>query len=451
MVISEKKIEKLERSKNKMTVTVSAEEVGKAYAEMMREYTKTVKIDGFRVGHVPSTVLERKFGETLRLDAMSRVLENSVESAIADLEQKPLAYAPPALEGEPEFSIGKDFIFSVTYDVYPVFEAPSLEGITIEVPVVSVGEEDIQGELDQIRERNAIVVEKTGPIEKGDIATLSFSELDTSGQTIASTAREDFTFEVGKGLNLYAFDDDILGLTAGEAKTFSKTYADDFSYKDLAGKTITLSITVSKVKRKDLPALDDDLAQDISEKYKTFEDLRNSVASQLLRTLETRLRDIKEKNLLNTLLSKTAIDIPESMTQAELSMRWESLKQEMGIDSDERMEKIAEYSGKSHVQLYEDWKPAVEKAIAHKLLLDALIEKSGISVSDEELEAEYSRQAEGTALSAVEVKAEYEKRQSVEYLKERIKERKYFDSAFESVRFIDGDKQRYVDIIGRNE
>jgi trigger factor len=382
---------------------------------------------------------------------MSRVLENSVEAAVADLEEKPLAYAPPALEGEPEFSVDKDFTFSVTYDIYPSFETPSLEGVAIEVPVVTVGEEDIARELEQIRERNAIVVEKTGSIEKGDIATLSWSELDSEGNPIPSTAREDFTFEVGKGLNLYKFDDDILGLSAGETKTFSKSYPEDFDYKELAGKTITLSIKITKVKRKDLPALDDDLAQDISEKFKTIDDLRNSVSTQLAKTLEARIRDIKEKNLLDLLHSKTAIEIPGSMTAAELSMRWDSLKQEMGIDSDERMEKIAEYSGKSRKQLYEDWKPAVEKAIAQKLLLDALIEKSGASVSDEELEAEYARQAEGTALSPAEVKAEYEKRQSVEYLKERIKEKKYFDTAFASVTLLSGKESTYVDIIGINE
>jgi trigger factor len=451
MVIAEKKHEKLEHSRTRMTATVPAAEVKAVYDEMMREYTKSVRIDGFRKGHVPPSVLERKFGESLRLDAMSRVLEKAVDAALADSEEKPLAYEAPALEGEPEFAADKDFTFTVTYDVFPVFAVPALEGIEVEVPAVSVGEEDMARELDTIRERNAIVVEKADAAAKGDIVTLNWTELDAEGAPIAGSAREDFTFEIGKGLNFYKFDDDIIGMKAGDEKTFAKTYGEDFEYKELAGRTVSLQVKVTKVKQKNLPALDDELAQDISEKYSTLDDLKKAVRSQLESALETRIRDLKEKAVVDALLSRTSIDLPESMVAAELSMRWDSLKREMGMDSDEKMEKIAEYSGKSRAQLYEDWKPAVQKAIAGRLLLDKLIEQGGFEASDEDLAAEYARQAEGTALSAEEVKAEYEKRGSVDYLKDRIRENRFFDSVFATASVKDGASVPYVDFMARNE
>ena len=451
MVISEKKIEKLEHSKVKMTATVPAADVRASYDEMMKEYTASVKIDGFRKGHVPASVLERKFGDSLRLDAMSRVLEKAVEAALADSEEKPLAYEAPALDGEPEFAVDKEFTFSVTYDVFPAIEAPSLEGIEITLPQVTVSEEDLARELDQLRERNSIVVEKTGPAAIGDIVTLGWSEVDAAGQPIEGSAREDFTFEVGKGLNLYKFDDEIVGLGAGDSKTFSKTYAADFEYKELAGKTLTLSVKVAKVKQKNLPDLDDELAQDISEKYKTLDDLKAATRAQLQASLDSRLRDLKEKAIVDELLKRTSIDIPQSMAAAELSMRWDSLKREMGIDTDEKMEKIAEYSGKSRAQLYEDWKPAVQKAISGRLILDKLIEAGSYVATDEDLLAEYARQAEGTALSAEEVKAEYEKRQSVEYLKERVRENKFFDSVLSSATVKSGETVAFVDFMGKKE
>ena len=451
MVISEKKIEKLEHSKVKMTATVPAADVRASYDEMMKEYTASVKIDGFRKGHVPASVLERKFGDSLRLDAMSRVLEKAVEAALADSEEKPLAYETPALDGEPEFAVDKDFTFSVTYDVFPVIEAPSLEGIEITLPQVTVSEEDLARELDQLRDRNSIVVEKTGPAAVGDIVTLGWSEVDAAGLPVEGSAREDFTFEIGKGLNLYKFDDEIVGLGAGDSKTFSKTYADDFEYKELAGRTLTLSVKVTKVKQKNLPDLDDELAQDISEKYKTLDDLKAATRAQLQASLDSRLRDLKEKAIVDELLKRTSIDIPQSMAAAELSMRWDSLKREMGIDTDEKMEKIAEYSGKSRQQLYEDWKPTVQKAISGRLVLDKLIEAGSYVATDEDLSAEYARQAEGTALSVEEVKAEYEKRQSVEYLKERIRENKFFDSVLSSAIVKSGEKVAFVDFMGKNE
>ena len=451
MVISEKKIEKLEHSKVKMTATVAAADVRAIYAEMMKEYTNSVRIDGFRKGHVPSSVLERKFGESLRLDAMSRVLEKAVDAALADSTDKPLAYETPALEGEPEFDVDKDFTFSVTYDVFPTFETPSLAALELSIPKVIVGDEDLARELDQIRERNAIVVEKTEAAALGDIVTLGWAEQNADGTLVEGSAREDFTFEIGKGLNLYKFDDEIIGLAAGQTKIFTKTFAEDFEYKELAGRTVTLSVKVTKVKQKNLPALDDELAQDISEKYKNLEDLKTSVKAQLQSSLDARLRQLKEKAVVDELLKRTTIDIPESMIQAELSMRWDSLKKEMGIDTDEKMEKIAEYSGKNRLQLYEDWKPTVQRAIAGRLVLDKLIEAGSFVATDEDLAAEYARQAEGTAMSAEEVKAEYEKRQSIDYLKEHICESKFFDSVLASAVFQEGEAVAFVDFMGRNE
>lgn len=451
MVISEKKIEKLEHSKVKMTATVPAADVRTIYGEMMKEYTNSVRIDGFRKGHVPTSVLESKFGESLKLDAMSRVLEKAVEAALADSEEKPLAYEAPALDGEPEFAIDKDFTFSVTYDVFPTFAVPSLDAMEISAPKVSVGDEDMTRELDQIRERNAIVVEKTEAAAKGDIVTLGWSEMNADGSAVEGSSREDFTFEIGKGLNLYKFDDEIVGLAAGESKTFSKAYAEDFEYKELAGRTVTLSVKLTKVKQKNLPELDDDLAQDVSEKYKNLEDLKTAVRAQLQTSLDARLREFKEKAIIDELLKRTSVDVPESMAAAELEMRWDSLKREMGIDTDEKMERIAAYSGKTRQQLYEDWKPIVHKAIFSRLVLDKLIEAGSFIATDEDLATEYARQAAGTAMSADEVKAEYEKRQSIDYLKEHIRENKFFDSVLASATVVDGEAIPFVDFMGRNE
>ena len=451
MVISEKKIEKLEHSKVKMTATVPAADVRAIYGEMMKEYTNSVRIDGFRKGHVPTSVLESKFGESLKLDAMSRVLEKAVEAALADSEEKPLAYEAPALDGEPELAIDKDFTFSVTYDVFPTFAVPSLDAMEISAPKVSVGDEDMTRELDQIRERNAIVVEKTEAAAKGDIVTLGWSEMNADGSAVEGSSREDFTFEIGKGLNLYKFDDEIVGLAAGESKTFSKTYAEDFEYKELAGRTVTLSVKLSKVKQKNLPELDDDLAQDVSEKYKNLEDLKTAVRAQFQTSLDARLREFKEKAIIDELLKRTSVDVPESMAAAELEMRWDSLKREMGIDTDDKMERIAAYSGKTRQQLYEDWKPIVHKAISSRLVLDKLIEAGSFVATDEDLAAEYARQAAGTAMSADEVKAEYEKRQSIDYLKEHIRENKFFDSVLASATVVDGEAIPFVDFMGRNE
>ena len=118
------------------------------------------RIDGFRKGHVPAAVLERKFGEELKLDAMGRIMEKAVEEVLKDIPEKPIAYSTPALEGEPKFDLESDFSFAVTYDTFPTVPVADYQGIEIELPAVAVAAADEERELAEIRERNAIVVDK---------------------------------------------------------------------------------------------------------------------------------------------------------------------------------------------------------------------------------------------------------------------------------------------------
>lgn len=450
-MISEKKFEKLEKSKVKLTMTVPVDEVRGVYDSMMKEYTKSVRMDGFRKGHVPSEVLEHKFGESLKMDAMSRVVEGAVEEGLKESVEKPLAYEPPTLEGEPAFAIDKDFTFSVTYDVFPTIDLPSLEGIEVTVPKVTVADEDLARELEAIRQRNAIVTDKSGPAEKGDVVTLNWTELDANGSPVGGTAREDFTFELGSGKNIYKFDDDIVGMAPSAQKTFTKTYAADFEYPELAGKTVTISATVTKVKQKDVPELDDELAQDVSEKYKTLDDLKTSIRNQLEEALANKTRSFKENAVIDEVLKRTTIEVPESMIAAEQAMRWESLKREMGIDTDEKMEKIAAYSGKDRQSLYADWRPSIEHALSARLVLDKLIEAGSYVATDEDLSAEYEKQAKEMGISADEVKAEYEKQGSADYIRDQVKEKKFFDSVLSSVIVKEGDTTSFLDFMNGNE
>ena len=187
MEIAEKRIEELELSRIRMTITVPAQDLRSEYDAMINEYAKQARIDGFRKGHVPISVLERKFGPSLKTDAMARVVEKALETALKDVSRPPLAYEMPELENDPSFELDSDFTFSVSYDAFPVFELPSLDGIEIEIPAVAITQEDIDRELEDIRQRNAIVVEKDGPSEIGDIVIASFVELAEDGSEISGT------------------------------------------------------------------------------------------------------------------------------------------------------------------------------------------------------------------------------------------------------------------------
>ncbi|OQB95683.1 MAG: Trigger factor [Spirochaetes bacterium ADurb.Bin110] len=451
MEISEKKIEELELSRMRMTITVPAQDVRSEYDAMMNEYAKQARIDGFRKGHVPVSVLERKFGTSLKTDAMARVVEKALETALKDVSRPPLAYEMPTLEDDPSFELDSDFIFSVIYDTFPVFELPSLDGIEIEVPNVTITQEDLDRELENIRQRNAIVAEKDGPSEIGDIVTANFAELAEDGSEIPGTSRQDFSFELGKNLNIYKFDDEIIGLKAGDEKTIIKTFPDDFEFPEYAGKTVTIKVLVNKVKHQDLPNLDDELAQDVSEKYKTLDDLKEAVRAHLTEDLEAKLRKTKENAIMDELLKRMNISIPRSMLTAELAMRWESLKQQTGVDSDEHLEMLLAMSGKTHEKIFQEWEPLAEKALATNILLDKLIEAGSYTSTDEEVDAEIAKEASHTTMSPAEIKAEYEKHGTIKYIKEDIAMRKFFDNILSSVMIKESAPMSYLDFMKRND
>ena len=454
-VIASKNIERLPRSSVKLSITVPSSEARKEYDAMLKEYSRSVRIDGFRAGHVPVPVLERKFGDSLRLDAMGRILEKAVEEALkdADARERPLAYSTPALDGEPEFSLDKDFSFAVDYDVFPFVEIGDWKGIEVEKPTVEIAPEDEARELEDIRERNAIVMERdaSASAAKGDIATVDFREIGVDGQAVASTEREDFTFEIGTGYDIYKIDDEIVGMKRDEERTIEKSYPEGFENRELAGRSVKLLVKLSKIKEKRLPALDDDLAQDVSEKYKTLDDLKADLRGHLEKRLSDKLKQLEEKALIDGLLARSAVELPASMVAAELAMRLENLKRQMAFDTEDKLDRFLSYSGKTREALIEDWRPSAERSIRTRLVIEKLVEEGGYSCSESDLEAEFSRQAGESSLSIDEVKAEHEKRGSMDYLRDRIKEDKMMADLLAAATVKAGPRRTYMDLLKDSE
>ena len=200
-----KEFTKLEKSAVKLTVTIAKKDVEDAYNGVIAKYVKNAQIPGFRKGHVPANVLERKYGESLKADAMSELIDKSFgEIFEEEKEMRPLPYAQPAMESAPEFDLTKDFTYSVTFDVFPKVEVKNFSGITIKEPQVEISESDIKEELKSIQERNAMVVDKkdSEAAKKDDIATVDFFEIGDDGKEITGSKREDFTFTIGSGENI---------------------------------------------------------------------------------------------------------------------------------------------------------------------------------------------------------------------------------------------------------
>lgn len=447
-----KEITKIENSAVKLTATIAKEDVATGYKTNMAKIAKNIQLPGFRKGHVPNNVLESKYGESLKAEITGDLIDQALNDIISAEDMKdfrPLPYSQPRLDGDkfPELDTSKDFTFTVVYDIFPQVEVKNFSGIKIKVPQVEVTDEDLNKELKAIQERNASVIDRKDddPVEKDNIVTIDYKELDDSGNTVAGSERQDFVFTEGSGENLYKIDDDILGMKKGETKEITKKYNKDDKNADLAGKTVKLSVTVKQIKLRNLPALDDDLAQDVNEKYKTLDDLKKDIKRNLNLAKDRKLEEMKSQSLLEQLVEKNAFDLPKSMVEAENRGRWNAVAQQFKT-TPEQLDKMVAASGQKREDMLKQWVGDTEKALKSRIIVDLLLRDKNVSVSPEEIEEEYKKIAADNEITVDEVKEHYKDLQAKEYLVDEVKEKKLFEMLYKEVKVENGDKTSFSDL-----
>lgn len=418
----------LEKSAVKLTVTIAKKDVQESYNSIVAKYVKSAQIPGFRKGHVPANVLERKYGDAIKADALSEIIDKSLNEIFEkETENRPLPYQQPVMDQVPEFDVSKDLTYTVTFDVFPKVEVKDFSGIEVKEPQVTVGDKELEDELKAIQERNAVVMDKKADeaAEKDNIVTVDYKE--ENGEN-----RNGYVFTVGSADDIYKISDDVIGMKKDETKEVSK---DD--------KKITL--TVKAIKTRQLPALDDDLAQDVSEKFKTLDDLKADIKRNLEVAKTRKIAEIKSQSLLEQLVEKNAFDIPASMLAAELDGRWRMMAQQFQT-SPEQLEKMIVASGQTKEAMLEQWTGDSEKMLKSRIIVDSLLRSKNISVTPEEIEAQYAKIAEDGGMTVEEVKNHYSDPRSKEWLIEDTKEQKLYEELYKEVKVSKGDKVSFADL-----
>ncbi len=447
-----KEIQKIENSAVKLTATIAQADVESGYKAEFAKYAKNIQLPGFRKGHVPTKVIEQKYGESLKYEIAGSLIDEALNEILQGDDAKdirPLPYSQPRLDGDklPELDLTKDFTFAVTYDVFPTVDVKTFSGITIKEPQVEVTDKDLEEELKSIQERNAMVLDKKDddPVAKDNIVTIDYKELNDDGSTVEGSTREGFVFTVGSGENIYKIDDEIVGMKKNETKEISKTYAADDSDPELAGKTKKISVTVKAVKERNLPALDDELAQDVSEKYKTLADLKADLKKQMESAKTRKVAELKSQSLLEQLVEKNPIDLPRSMVQAEQDARWRMLAQQFQT-TPEQLEKMILSSGQTKESMIDQWTGNTEKMLKSRLIVDELLRSKNISVTPEEVESQYQKIADEQGVPVEEIKKHYDDPRNKEYLVDETKENKLFEELYKDVKVSKGDKMTFADL-----
>ena len=238
-------------------------------------------------------------------------------------------------------------------------------------------------------------------------------------------------------------------MASGEEKVVRKSYPADFEVKDLAGREIAVKVKVNSVKEKKLPELNDELAQDVSEKYKTLQDLKDDIRGRLAENARVRVREHSISQLLDKIVDASKIPLPESMVEMELASQWESFLAQYRME-EEQFLRLLKQQERTKPDILAEWRPAAERKLKLLLAVEELARKEEIAVSDEELDAEIQKQADASKLSFQEAKERLEKSRYLERLRDNLRSEKAYDRLLQQSTARPGKKVKFLDLAQGN-
>lgn len=382
-----KSCEKLEKSRVALTIETSAEEfeaaVNKAYLKMRGK----INVPGFRVGKAPRKIIEKMYGaEVFYEEAVNIILPDAYEAAVKEQELEVVGYPQVELE-----SCTKDgVVFKCTVAVYPEVKLGQYKGLEAPKAEVKVVAADVNARLKEMADRNSRLVSVERAVKKGDTADIDFEGFD-NGVAFDGGKGENFDLEIGSGSFVPGFEDQLIGMKAGEEKDIDITFPENYT-PELAGKPVVFHVKVNEVKEKQVPAIDDEFAKDVSE-FDTLKDLKADIKKKLTAERTESAQRAFEDVLMAKVAEGIEADIPEEMVELQAERMMEQFKQQLasqGIPFDQylKMTNTAEADFRKQAQ-----GPAADQ-VKMDLAVEAIIKAEGLEASDEDVENEMKSVAE---------------------------------------------------------
>lgn len=390
-------IEKLDKVKAELTITVPAEVFGEAMKKAYKEMAPKIKIPGFRPGKVPMNVVEKMYGPEVFYEEAANVLVmpqyvNAVAEAVeADPFFKPIS--------RPEFEIveiekGKEFIFKAVVDTKQTVELGEYKGLEIQEIDSEVGESEIMQYLDDIRDKHAeikTITDKRSVLKDGDTANLDFVG-KKDGEPFAGGSAQGYDLVIGSGSFIPGFEKGMEGMKVEEVREIELSFPDDYYVSDLAGQPVVFEVTLNSIKRKNLPELNDDFVKDVSN-FETVDAYKEDIKSMLTEEKAAEIKNRYKADVAVKVTEQTDVVAPESQVKAEAENFMNDIKFQMsqqGIN----LEDYVKLTNGNMEDIEKECTARAESFVKQQIVFEAIAEKEGMEVSEEELEAEYNKMAE---------------------------------------------------------
>ncbi len=377
------KMQKIETNVVELEITVEAQKFGEALKKSYNKNARNFNVPGFRKGKVPMNMVKQYYGiGVLYEDAINFAIEETYPKALDESSVKPVDY--PQIDIV-EVEEGKDFIYKAKVVVVPEVELGEYKNVEVKKVAYEVSEEDVEKQLNAMSEKNARVeVKSEGSVEKGNIAVIDFKGF-IDGVAFEGGEGKDYPLEIGSGTFIGDFEDQLVGVKVNEMKNISVSFPENYGKEDLNGKPATFEVTVKEIKVKELPALDDEFAQEVSE-FDTLEELKNDIRNKISESNELRAKREFEENLINAVVDNAKVEIPEVMVTKEVDAMLKDLEsrlQYQGLD----LQSYYEFTNNTEEKMRDYMKENAERKVKTDLVLDKIAKAENIEAEAEELKA----------------------------------------------------------------
>ena len=383
-----KSCEKIEKSQVALTIEVGAAEFEAAIEKAYQKMRKKINVQGFRPGKAPRKIIEGMYGaEVFFEEAINIAFPEAYEAAVKEKELQAVGYPTVDLVGE---CTREGFTFTANVPVYPEVTLGQYKGLSAPKGEVKVSAADVDQRLKELTDRNTRLVSVDRAAENGDTAVIDFEGF-LDGKPFDGGKGTNHNLELGSGSFVPGFEEQIVGLKAGEEKDIDITFPADY-HADLAGKAVVFKVKVSEVKAKEVPALDDEFAKDVSE-FDTLKDLKADLKKKLTQEREDAAKRAFEDALMEQVGAGITAEIPEAMVEAQAQRFVENFKMQIGQQGIP-YEQYLQMTGMDESKLVEDAKEPSLRQVRLDLAMAAIIKEEKIEVSDEDVEAEMKKMAE---------------------------------------------------------
>ena len=430
-------IEKLDKVKAELTITVPAEGFEAAMKKAYKDMASKIKVPGFRPGKVPMQVVEKMYGpEVFYEDAANNLIMPQYIDAVREAVEADPFFQPIA---RPEFDIvqiekGKEFIFKAVVDTKQQVELGEYKGLEIQEIDGEVSEKEIEQYIDTVRDKQAEVSDVTdadAQLQKGDTANIDFVG-KKDGEAFAGGSAQGYDLVIGSGSFIPGFEEQMEGMKLGEVRNVELNFPEDYYVTDLAGQPVVFEVTLNAIKRKTLPELNDEFVKDVSN-FETVDAYKEDIKAMLTEEKAAEIKNRYKAEAAQKVTEQSDVVAPESQVKAEAENFMNDIKFQMsqqGIS----LEDYVKLTNGNMEDIENECKTRAESFVKQNIVFEAIAEKEGFEISDEELEAEFNKMAEMYKQPVETVKEVFNMRGQVGLIKRNLLLEKVSDFLLENAK-----------------